>query len=638
MKSQFDSANIGTMQLKNRWIMLAMHTGYGNDDGTFSERDFEFYRLRARGGMAAITLVGAVNDIGARHGMQILNKPDCQKGLADLCDIIHESDCKVIMQLYHAGRNNADALHLGPPLAPSAVPSPIYKVIPKEMNADDIKNTIHDFAAAAKVCKDCGVDCIEVSASVGYLLSEFFSSRTNLRSDEWGGSEIKRMKFPTEVLTAIRHEVGPDFPVTIKISAGDMLGGYDNTYMADFINSLPNGTLDGVTVTGGWHEAPVPQISYHVSPGGFSHFARDIKVKTGLPVIACNRINQGDIAEELIGKEYCDFVGAARPFLTDPEFVNKIRTGVPFNQCQGCNKGCIENVLKKKDVCCAFNPEAGKEYLSAENTKRKNILVIGAGPVGLQTALSASRQSHKVTVITDDNKIGGKLNIAAIPPYKQDLKRYVDYLKYELARNQVDILLNTPANEEIIEKLGTDTVIFAPGAFADKPEIEGSDAGFCTFAEDILAGNEEPRGSSIVIIGGGIVGLETAEYLAAKYPKKHISVIEKQVKAGKALGGLRWIMMKHLRELQVEVITSAEVQKIGPSQVEISINTEEGILNKSISADTIIFAAGYIGRGTLNLEAYLNEKNIPYYIVGDAGNTKCILDGISEAYKMVRNI
>mgnify|MGYP000071336330 CR=1 FL=1 len=297
----YTPAKIGTMELKNRWIMLAMHTGYAQKDGGFSKRDYAFYRERAVGGMAAITLVGAVNEEAEQEHMHRLDRPELAEGLKKVCDVIHEADTKVIVQLFHAGRNKrtTDEQPIMP-VAPSAVPSPIYRTMPRVMSEDDIQRTIADFANAAKHCRDCGADAVEVSVSAGYLLSQFLSPLVNQRTDAWGGDSDARMRFPTAALIAIREAVGKQYPILIKISGGDMLGGYDLQYMADFINQLPAGTVNGVTVTGGWHEAPVPQISYHAKPGAFSYLARQIREKSGLPVIACNRIHTEDVAEQIL--------------------------------------------------------------------------------------------------------------------------------------------------------------------------------------------------------------------------------------------------------------------------------------------------------------------------------------------------
>lgn len=638
-KMLYTKGNIGSLQLKNRWIMLAMHTGYARDDGSFSERDFAFYCERARGGMSAITLVGAVNEEGEQESMHRLDGYRFQCGIREVCDIIHEQDCKVIMQLFHAGRNKRiTQLQEIQPVCPSAVPSLIYKTIPREMTQFDISRTINDFANAAVRCKACGIDAVEVSLSAGYLLSQFLSSLVNHRTDQWGGTPEKRMAFPTEVLINIRKAVGEGYPVLIKISGGDMLGGYDLQFMADFINQLPKGTIDGVTVTGGWHEAPVPQMTYHVAPGGFSYLAGEIRRKTGLPVIACNRINSEETAETILRSGEADFVGAARPFLTDPQFVNKMQKGIPYLPCQACNKGCIERILKGKDVQCAFNPDVGREFIKKSSSAvGKKILIVGAGPAGLLAAKYASADKNYVIVITKDSKICGRLSVASKPPHKQELIKFTESLAYDVRKLGAIILTDTPVSEKIIDKLDVDEIYFATGSKPVIPFILGMDQNRdlnVYTADDVLNGECKALGNNIVIVGGGSVGLETAEYIAAHRMAQEqgsITVVEIAEKAGKDLGGLKWIMMKTLKEKDVKIITSTKIISTCEKGVIIQGHGEQ----QTICADSIIFAVGGQPNGACGMEAFLDERRIHYHIVGDAlkpGDVRAALKNVYETY------
>ena len=635
------------MELKNRWIMLAMHTGYANADGSFSQRDFEFYRRRAAGGMAAITLVGAVNEEGEQERMHRLDKPECEPGIREVCDIIHFANTRVIMQLFHAGRNKRITEEQQvTPIAPSDIPSPIYRTEPRVMTEEDINRTIRDFAVAAKRCKDCGVDAVEVSVSAGYLLTQFLSPLTNKRTDSWGGDDKARMSFPTAVLTAIRKEVSQDYPVIIKISGGDMLGGYDLQYMADFINQLPAGTINGVTVTGGWHEAPVPQMTFHVAEGAFSGLAGEIRRKTGLPVITCNRNHSQEIAEEILERGDADFVGVARPFLTDPYFARKLQNGIKPYPCQACNKGCIERVLKGKDVECAFNPEAGKEYLRGEVALTgKNVLVAGAGPIGMMAAVYAARNGNRVTLVTRDKKVGGRLNIACKPPHKQGLADYIDVAYAELQQLGARVETGVTLTRDNVLDFEADVVVLALGAkpiMLSLPGLKsageastgaGAKAPRTYTADEVLAAPSIELGNRIVIVGGGSVGLETAEYIAANLNPdgdKHITVIEMAEKAGKDLGGIKWIMMKSLKSYGVKVITSAKLDTC----------TEEGIFvekddkKEFMPADTLVFAVGSRPNRDTELENFLTEKGIPYHIVGDMKKPANVMSGLADLYEM----
>lgn len=636
----YTPGKLGRLELKNRWVMLAIHTGYADEDGSFSQRDMAFYKERAKGGAAAITLVGGVNEIGCQDRMHRLDDDRYNQGIKEVCRMIHQGDgksnCKVFMQLFHAGRNNTAQCHNGAlPLCPSKVPSPIYRTEPKEMTEADIEETIEAFAEAAKRCKICGVDGVEVSISAGYLLSQFLSPLVNLRNDRWGGDEKRRMAFPTAVLTAIRQAVGEDYTVIAKISGGDMLGGYDVPYMIDFINQLPKGALDGVTVTGGWHEAPTPQISYHVAPGGFAYLAEEIKKGTGLPVIACNRINSGEAAAELLGRGIIDFVGAARPFLTDPAFAQKVRQGIPYNKCQGCNRGCIERVLKYKDVQCAFNPQTGREYLGVTAKRFEKVLVVGAGPVGLTAAKLLLEAGSQVIIVTEEKEIGGKLAIAAAPPGKQDMMAFRQYLAYEIEKAGGKVMTETAFSEELIKEEQPEHIYFAVGAEPRIFEIQGmKESGMVTAcAEDVLRAGSVPEGiRSVVIVGGGTVGLETAEFLAVQEGAGlQITVLEMAEKAGKDLGGLKWIMMKSLKKLGVQVKTSAKVVRAEKGCLVVS----EGEAESRYLCDMAIFAVGSAPRGDLGLKEKLEARGIGVTVLGDGARPSNIMEGLRTAYEAI---
>ena len=638
MNVLYTEGKIGSLTLKNRWIMLAMHTGYADDDGSFGKRDSAFYGKRADGGMAAITLVAAVNKDGAAEGMHRLDDPRFDKGIQEICQTIHEKDCKVIMHLFHAGRNKKiicdDDGRIIYPLAPSDVPSPIYKTIPHVMTEDDIQRTIKDFAIAAKRCKDNGVDCIEVSASAGYLLSEFASALTNKRDDRWGGALRNRFRFPTEVLLAVREAVGPGYPVIVKISGGDMLGGYDLEDMIRFIQNLPKGTVDGVTVTGGWHEAPVPQMTYHVPPAGFARLAEAVKKATDLTVIACNRINSPETAEQVLLNGYADFAGAARPFLADPHFAVKAQNGIPYLPCQACNKGCIERVIKGKDCLCAFNPEAGREYIPKSKGEGQKILVVGGGPVGTSTALFEREKGNDVTLITEEQNLGGKLLIAAKPPGKHRLYEYVKYLNYEIESKNVRIISGKKASVDVIESVAPEKVYFATGAKPKIVNINGSGKMVCRTAEDVLTDEDIGNAKDVVIVGGGSVGLETAEFLATKYPQCKITVLEITDRIGQGLGGLKWIALRNLQERGVAILKNVSIKRCEKNRIYIGQDER----TNEIKADMLIWAIGSEPNVEVELEEYLAEHNVQFHVIGDAANAGDIMTGLRQAYELVYDL
>ena len=434
---------INNMELRNRIIMLVMHTGFSTG-GQLTEQDKAFFEERAKGGAGAITQVCGISDYGAADNMPNIKEDSFFEREKAITDMIHSYGTKHIVQLFHRGRNSGSNYGLKA-VAPSNIPSSIYRNECDVLTKEQIEETIKDFADSALKCKEIGVDAVEVSCSAGYLLTLFLSPLTNLRNDEYGGDDERRMKMPLDTLRAVRAAVGKEYPVIVRIAGSQMMpGGYGVDYMQEFCKiAEKEGLIDAVNVTGGWHEAPVPQISYQLPSGGFAYLADAIKSVVNVPVIACNRINNIDTMEEILSNGMADFVGTARGFLADPCFAQKVLTGMPYNRCQGCNK-CIEAVLKGKPVLCAYNPEVGHE--EEEKTHRKvisakKILVVGAGPAGLEAAKKSAERGYKTILCTKDNKLGGMLVSASVPPEKQDLIKYVEIKNMSL--NSLVLILDT---------------------------------------------------------------------------------------------------------------------------------------------------------------------------------------------------
>lgn len=657
----FTSKKINQLAFKNRYIMSAMHLGYCDENGCITDKDIAFYKARAKGGISAATLVAAINKAGGPLDMHRLYDNAALKSIHLLSSILHEYNCKLIVQLFHCGRNGTlESLGGQTPLAPSAVASPIYRTMPKEMSSEDIQNTINDFAESALRCKENGIDAIEVSCSAGYLLSQFLSPLTNLREDRYGKSDEKRMKFPLEVLNAIRYIVGPNYPVILRVSGSDMLqNGYSVEYMKNFSKAAEL-YVDCINVTGGWHESPVPQISYHVPKGCFSFLAQAVKSVVSIPVIASNRLNDPNIAEEILEKDFADFIGIARCLLTDPEYVDKIKNGKSIRPCQACNKGCIERILRYKEVKCAFNPETGRENNPIAKSKNaKNILVIGGGPGGLEAARLASKSGHLVLLCTNCNSLGGQVIAASRPPHKSHFMDYIHYMEKELRTLNVTIHLNTDVTDQYIKKINPDFVIVATGSKPIIPPIEGVERPNVFTAEEVLLSDSNIMKTFInkknIIIGGGAVGLETAHFLVSKlfidekqmsfllqYASDHhqsmispvdITIIEIMSKVGNGLGGLKHILLKELKQNNVKMITDTKVLSIHDNYVAIKKSTE----TRKVPCDNVILAIGYKPQNNALLQN-LKESAIPYSVIGDAVKSRSIMDALTEAYKTIKNI
>lgn len=631
---QFLPFYMRNMELKNRWIMLAAHTGFG--EGTaLGEREFAFYEERAKGGAAAVTMVLAVNEAGALKGMYHGGTLEAES-LKTLAERIHPYGCKLIVQLFHCGRNESEKNHGGRPLlAPSAVASPIFRGVPKEMTEEELDSTKEDFAKTAALCKACGADAVEISASAGYLLSEFLSPLTNLRKDAYGYETDKGMSYPLAVVEAVRQAVG-DFPVLVKVSGAQMMdGGYDLTDTIVFCRKARE-WVDGFTVTGGWHESPVEQISYFVDKGAYAPFAAAVKKYTELPVIACNRIQDGETAEKLLQEGACDFVGSARAFLADPHFVEKLEQKEIYNPCQGCNH-CIADVLKGKELRCAFCPETGREYLENQRRKiatRKEVLVIGGGPAGMYAAKKAAERGFVTTLVCQEEVLGGQLNLAKLPPKKQDLGLFVTWLEKELERLGVKILLKQKGDASFVLEKKPYLTVIATGSRPVFPEIEGLERKDARLAQEVLSMSEEElsvygQGQTIVI-GGGSLGLETAAYLAAKVPGAKIKILEQNSRMGTGLGAMARPLLRELKQAGVQMMADTKAMSVSEQKVYISLAGQTFF----VQADHIITAAGAEAAPEQEIAMALMDERLSYAVVGDADHPADVKDGLESVFSL----
>ncbi len=658
----FSPIKISKLVLKNRFLMLPMHLCFAKDNKV-SERDIEFYRQRAAGGPAAIYVSAAVAKRGLLYRMHLIDSDECVKGLSQLSNVIHENNCRFFIQLFHCGRNGNEKTLSGlKALAPSALPSRIYKEIPEEMAEKDILEAQQQFADAAFRAKTAGADGVEISVSVGYLLCEFLSPITNLRTDDYGGSEENRFRFPLEVFRKVRAAVGPDFPVMMRLSAAQMVAdGYDVDFVIRLCKALEaENLLDMVSVTGGWHEAPLPLIVYHVPPAGYAYMADTIHREIKSPILVSTRINDGATAEQMIKDGIAELVGMARPFLTDPNIVNKIHEGKPFNKCLGCSRGCNERIYIPEDATCVLNPEVGKEYLDIkrpknEENKNKKMLVVGAGPAGLYAAVKAARRGYQVTLASEEEKLGGTLNIAAVPPRKQDLLCFIKNKEYELMEQGVEVILNTRVDSAFIQHFRPDYVAIAVGGTTFITPIPGIERENVFLAADVLKADgallRHLKAGKAVVIGGGSVGLETAIFLSEKgmggpqavdfyfntvapanLPAVQkfvdITIIEMTGKIGTDLGSLRRFVVPDAERLQIKMLTNTKVIEIVNHN--IIVETEKG--RNELPYDNVILAVGVRSYEPEFIQV-LEQMKIPFVKLGNAEKPGSAMDATHSAFE-----
>lgn len=659
MQKLLSPITINNVTFKNRIVMPAMHHLY-TPDGLISERFKKYYYERAKGGAGLIIIGGAkFEEYGAAPMMPDITHPNFINDFKDFTTTMHEYGAKVGIQLYHAGRYAMGSKKL---LSPSSVYSHFSRATPSEMSLEDIDYAVNAWIDGARKIKDAGFDVIEILASAGYLISQFLSPLTNKRTDEYGGNLENRLRFAKRVITGVKKEVGNDVLISVRVAGNDFVSGSNTSDEAViFAKHYEKWGADFLNVTGGWHETTIPQLPGEVPHGAFTYLANKIKKAVSIPVLASNRFNLPEFAEEALALEVADLIGFARPLLADPYLPQKLYEGkhntICF--CIGCNQGCLARTFFNRPIECTVNPFAGYEYeLELEKTnKPKNILVVGGGPVGAQAAIILSKRGHSVSLWEKNNKLGGQIDVASAPLGKEDFKLLGFYQEETLKESNVNVSLNKKATKEEILKYNFDEIILATGSLPIIPTLKKDDSSVeFLSAEDVLLNKKVP-GKNVAIIGGGTVGTEVASYLLNKSTiskdllyflmthkaetpekidallnesKRNISIIETKKRIGEGFDlGCGWPVLKQIKRLNANVYTSSKAIEVKNNELIIldSDNNE-----KTIAVDTIVFAVGYYSNNTLEKE--LESFKDIVHVIGDATAPSKILDGIASATRL----
>ncbi|UOE93996.1 FAD-dependent oxidoreductase [Alkalihalobacillus sp. LMS39] len=613
----FTPITINSLTLKNRVIMGSMHVGLeGEEDGM--NKLIAFYERRAKADVGLIVTGGAAvcpEGSGGRNFMSIYNDEDITHW-KPLTQAVHQQGGRIALQLFHAGRYAYKAMTGLDPVAPSAIQSPINPDVPVAMSEKQIVDTIEAFGLGAKRAKEAGFDAVEIMGSEGYLINQFLSPATNKREDDWGGSFQKRNTFALEIIKAVRAQVGANYPVIFRMSGLDLV---DNSTTEEetvaFAKLCEKAGVDLLNIGIGWHESRVPTISMKVPRMKFVPIAQMIHQAVSIPVVASNRINNPDDAETIIKENKADLISMARPFLADPDILIKAKEGHTneINTCIACNQACLDHVFEGKSATCLVNPEAGRELtLSIETaTTKKHIVVIGAGPAGLEASRVAAMRGHHVTLIDEKAYIGGQLNFAKSVPGKTEFNETLRYYDVQLAKYGVTRLLNTTATVDTPVVKEADEVILATGIIPRTPEIQGIEQDYVLSYRDVFTG-AVPEGKDIVIIGGGGIACDLASFLLDKKDYS-ITLLQRGKSFARGIGKTtRWATLLSLKKNGVQMIGGIEYEKLENKTLTIKKDAEP----VHIKADTFITASGQLTNEVLFKE--LQHKGIPVHLIGGA--------------------
>ena len=642
-------------QLRNRLVMGSMHTGL--EEGWHNRKRLSaFYEARAKGGTAMIitggyspNLRGKLTPISSSFNSYY----DVFKHRA-YTGAVHKHGGKICLQLLHAGRYAYHPFNQ----APSAIQAPINPYKPKQMSLGSIKKTIKDFAHSAYMAEKAGYDGVEVMGSEGYLINEFMAPHTNKRDDEFGGSLENRMRLALEIVKAVRAKVSDTFLIIFRLSVMDLIpNGSTPDEVTIQAKALEQAGVDIFNTGIGWHEARVPTIASMVPPGAFKEASKRLKSVVNVPVIAVNRINTPDIANQILNDNEADLISMARPLLADPEFFNKYQNQQTkqINICIGCNQGCLDHVFKNKRATCLVNPQAAFEldYPLDKASNAKNVLVVGAGPAGLSASCYLAEKGHTVTLIDQKTQMGGQFNLAMQIPGKEDFNHTLSYFTNELERLNVNVELGKAYDDAMLQKY--DDIVFATGVRPREAAIECADSKR-VFAYDEVIRGEVELGKSIAILGAGGIGFDMVAFLS-EHKSQSIPEFKKQWgieceaephkderqlymlkrSAGRFGSGLGkttgWIHRQVAKQHGVKQIADCQYHSFDKNGLTVTVAGEKQVL----PVDTVIACIGQVSNNEV-LEQH--RDNAKVHVIGGAKLAAAIdaKRAIFEALQVARAI
>ncbi len=642
--------DLGFTTLKNRVLMGSMHTGL-EETGDWN-RVAEFYTARARGGVSLMVTGGIGPNLegSVLPGAAMMTKDKDVANHSIVTDRVHQAGGKIAMQILHAGR-----YAYGPKcVAPSPVKSPISPFPPNELDEEGIEKQISDIVNAATLAQKAGYDGVEIMGSEGYFLNQFLVTHTNKRTDRWGGSYENRMRLPIDVVRRVREAVGSDFIIIYRLSMIDLVpNGSTHDEVVQLAQEIEKAGATIINTGIGWHEARIPTIATSVPRAAFAWVTKKLMGKVSIPVITSNRINTPEVAEEVLATGCADMVSLARPMLADADFVAKAVAGdaAKIAPCIACNQACLDHTFGGKLTSCLVNPRAchETELVISEADTAKKVAIVGAGPAGLSTAMTAAQRGHDVTLFDRADEIGGQLNMAKQVPGKEEFWGLVDWYRTMMTDLGVKVELGREVGAD--DLTGFDEVVIATGVIPRDPQIPGQDRDNVLSYIDVLRG-KAPVGKSVAVIGAGGIGFDVSEFLLEEghspttdlplwmkewgvtdpaehrsglapegpqpaKPARKVTLLQRKKQAhGKGLGKTTgWIHRATLKMKDVNFVGGVNYERIDDDGLLVSFG-EERSDPQVIAADTFVMCAGQVSERSL--ADALIERGITPHVIGGA--------------------
>lgn len=632
-KTMFSPITVGPMTVKNRFVVPPMGNNFANTDGTWSDQSVAYYAERAKGQFGLITIEATVVHNNAKGGPRkpCLYNDDSIASLKKITDACHAEGAKVSIQLQNAGPEGS-AVNAGAPIeAASAIPSVFGKDTPVEVPTEQVYELVKGYGDAAERAMKAGADAVEIHMAHGYLVNSFISPRTNKRTDEFGGNFENRMRFPRLIVEEVKKRVGGKLAILARINSSDEVEGGDDVHDSAAIAAyLEDCGVEGLHVSRAVHIKDEYMWAPTAVHAGFSaDLVTEIKRAVSIPVITVGRYTEPYFAELMVREGRADLVAFGRQSLADPHMPEKAMNDdlEDMFPCIACLQGCVANMYKGEPICCLVNPFLGHEAEGLKKAeKSKKVMVIGGGVAGMCAAFIAAQRGHDVSLYESTGKLGGNMRLAAYPPGKGDITNMIRSYIVRCEKSGVKIHMNTTVDLDFVKAEKPDAVIVATGSRTLILPIEGIDNPAIIHGSDLLDG-KRAAGKKVLVVGGGMVGCETAAFLGEQ--EHDVTVIEFRDTVGAdVIHEHRVFLMEDFKNYDIKQITNAKVCKFYEDGV--AYESPDGTMHEARGFDSVILSMGF--RNYNPFAEQLEELGQEVYVIGDATRARRALDATKEAY------